>query len=236
MIPGKFDLPALLARRSGGRALKAGSGQGRVAQGQELGRLGLASGQGYGRPHDPRPHVVAIDFGAKDNIFRNLVPPRSGDGRACADLAGGFWFEARWCVPVERPGRSGGDGRYAVPVIKGAAGTRRAALRHLPWSPDAGLAAGAKTIKMHQGHRGANHPVKRTAEGVVEITSMNHGFAVDADAARGRGGNPCVAVRRFELRCRDHRQKPSRCSITPKPRRVRWTASTFSRNFIESLA
>ena len=42
-----------------------------------------------------------------------------------------------------------------------------------------GLAAGAKTAKMHQGHRGANHPVKRLEDGVVEITSMNHGFAVD---------------------------------------------------------
>jgi carbamoyl-phosphate synthase small subunit len=44
-----------------------------------------------------------------------------------------------------------------------------------------GLAVGAKTIKMHQGHRGANHPVKRLSDGLVEITSMNHGFAVDAD-------------------------------------------------------
>src|SRR3546814_20014359 len=43
-----------------------------------------------------------------------------------------------------------------------------------------GLAAGAKTVKMHQGHRGANHPVQRAEDGVVEITSMNHGFAVDA--------------------------------------------------------
>ena len=44
-----------------------------------------------------------------------------------------------------------------------------------------GLAVGAKTIKMHQGHRGANHPVKRLSDGLVEITSMNHGFAVDVD-------------------------------------------------------
>lgn len=54
------------------------------------------------------------------------------------------------------------------------------------------LAAGAKTVKMHQGHRGANHPVQRVGAGWgdsetaqslgVEITSMNHGFAVDADS------------------------------------------------------
>src|SRR3546814_5465440 len=43
-----------------------------------------------------------------------------------------------------------------------------------------GIAVGAKTIKMHQSHRGANHPVQRAEDGVVEITSMNHGFAVDA--------------------------------------------------------
>ena len=42
-----------------------------------------------------------------------------------------------------------------------------------------GLAVGAKTMKMHQGHHGANHPVKDLATGKVEITSMNHGFAVD---------------------------------------------------------
>ena len=41
------------------------------------------------------------------------------------------------------------------------------------------LAAGGRTVKMHQGHRGANHPVKRLDDSVVEITSMNHGFAVD---------------------------------------------------------
>jgi carbamoyl-phosphate synthase small subunit len=45
-----------------------------------------------------------------------------------------------------------------------------------------GLAVGAKTSKMHQGHRGANHPVKRLADGRVEITSMNHGFAVEAES------------------------------------------------------
>jgi carbamoyl-phosphate synthase small subunit len=52
-----------------------------------------------------------------------------------------------------------------------------------------GLAVGARTVKMHQGHRGANHPVKRLEDGRVEITSMNHGFAVEAEslpAMRGR--------------------------------------------------
>ena len=43
-----------------------------------------------------------------------------------------------------------------------------------------GLALGGKTMKMHQGHHGANHPVKDLTTGKVEITSMNHGFAVDS--------------------------------------------------------
>ena len=49
-----------------------------------------------------------------------------------------------------------------------------------------GLAVGARTAKMHQGHRGANHPVKRLADGRVEITSMNHGFAVEARKPAGQ--------------------------------------------------
>jgi carbamoyl-phosphate synthase small subunit len=43
------------------------------------------------------------------------------------------------------------------------------------------LALGAETLKMHQGHHGANHPVKDFTTGKVEITSMNHGFTVDRD-------------------------------------------------------
>ena len=42
-----------------------------------------------------------------------------------------------------------------------------------------GIAVGGKTQKMHQGHHGANHPVKDLTTGKVEITSMNHGFALD---------------------------------------------------------
>jgi carbamoyl-phosphate synthase small subunit len=48
-----------------------------------------------------------------------------------------------------------------------------------------GLAAGAKTFKLPFGHHGANHPVKRLEDGAVEITSQNHGFAVDPASLRG---------------------------------------------------
>jgi carbamoyl-phosphate synthase small subunit len=77
------------------------------------------------------------------------------------------------------PGDPAATGAYAVPVIQ------ELLRRDIPvfgiclGHQMLGLAVGAKTTKMHQGHRGANHPVKRLADGVVEITSMNHGFAVD---------------------------------------------------------
>ena len=66
-----------------------------------------------------------------------------------------------------------------------------------------GIAVGGKTMKMHQGHHGANHPVKDLTTGKVEITSMNHGFAVDKDiAAEECRADACLAVRRLQLRHR----------------------------------
>jgi carbamoyl-phosphate synthase small subunit len=63
------------------------------------------------------------------------------------------------------------------------------------------LALGGKTVKMHQGHHGANHPVKDHTTGKVEIVSMNHGFAVDSRQPAGqRRRDPCLAVRRLQLR------------------------------------
>uniref|UniRef100_A0A0N4ZJF0 LigA n=1 Tax=Parastrongyloides trichosuri TaxID=131310 RepID=A0A0N4ZJF0_PARTI len=61
---------------------------------------------------------------------------------------------------VERSGRSGRDRRIRRARDQEAAGQRQAADGHLPGPPDAGIGAGAKTEKMHQGHHGANHPVK----------------------------------------------------------------------------
>ena len=81
---------------------------------------------------------------------------------------------------------------------------RPADLRHLPRPPDARhRASAARTMKMHQGHHGANHPVKDLTTGKVEITSMNHGFAVDrARLPAACRGNPRLAVRRLQLRHR----------------------------------
>jgi len=77
------------------------------------------------------------------------------------------------------PGDPAATGAYAVPVVQGLSQRDVPVFGICLGHQMLGLAAGAKTAKMHQGHRGANHPVKRLADGVVEITSMNHGFAVD---------------------------------------------------------
>ena len=78
------------------------------------------------------------------------------------------------------PGDPAATGAYAVPVIRQVLDADIPVFGICLGHQLLGLAVGAKTIKMHQGHRGANHPVKRLEDGLVEITSMNHGFAVDA--------------------------------------------------------
>jgi carbamoyl-phosphate synthase small subunit len=79
------------------------------------------------------------------------------------------------------PGDPAATGEYAVPVIRKLLDANVPIFGICLGHQLLGLAVGAKTAKMHQGHRGANHPVKRLSDGLVEITSMNHGFAVDAN-------------------------------------------------------
>ncbi len=127
------------------------------------------------------PHVVAIDYGSKDNIFRNLV--RAGARvtvvPAKTSLEDVLALEPDGVFLSNGPGDPAATGEYAVPVIEGLLERDMPIFGICLGHQMLGLAAGAKTAKMHQGHRGANHPVKRLADGVVEITSMNHGFAVD---------------------------------------------------------
>jgi carbamoyl-phosphate synthase small subunit len=155
------------------------------------------NGEGGGVPHvwdmptsDPsrlreggeRPHVVAIDYGAKRNIFRNLVkagakvtvlPATATFDEVMAENPDGFFLS-------NGPGDPAATGDYAVPVIRAMLDSGKPLFGICLGHQLLGLAVGAKTMKMHQGHRGANHPVKRLSDGAVEITSMNHGFAVDA--------------------------------------------------------
>jgi carbamoyl-phosphate synthase small subunit len=76
------------------------------------------------------------------------------------------------------PGDPAATGEYAVPVIRQMLETKMPLFGICLGHQLLALAVGGKTSKMFQGHRGANHPVKRLEDGKVEITSMNHGFAV----------------------------------------------------------
>jgi carbamoyl-phosphate synthase small subunit len=141
----------------------------------ELGRgYGTSSGQG-------RHKVVAIDFGVKRNILRLLtqagcdvtvVPATTSAEEILALQPDGVFLS-------NGPGDPAATGVYAVPTIRtlleGKVPTFGICLGHQML----GLAVGASTVKMHQGHHGANHPVKDKTTGKVEIVSMNHGFAVD---------------------------------------------------------
>ena len=149
------------------------------------GRWSLA--EGYARagvPDESLPHVVAIDYGSKRNIFRNLadagarvtvLPATSTFEDVMAHEPDGIFLS-------NGPGDPAATGVYAVPVIRQLLETKKPLFGICLGHQLLGLAVGAKTTKMHQGHRGANHPVKRLSDGRVEITSMNHGFAVEAES------------------------------------------------------
>jgi carbamoyl-phosphate synthase small subunit len=181
---GQFDIPALIKRAAEWPGLE-GMDLARVVSrsGNEEWEGGIWSlGKGYARsPHNKRPHVVAMDFGAKDNIFRSLdkagahvtvVPAQTTLDTILALSPDGVFLS-------NGPGDPAATGAYAVPVIKALLERDMPIFGICLGHQMLALAAGAKTTKMHQGHRGANHPVQRKSDGVVEITSMNHGFAVD---------------------------------------------------------
>ena len=181
---GKFDIPALLQRAREWPGLE-GMDLARVVSrhGQEAWEGGIWTlGKGYARsPRDARPHVVAIDYGAKDNIFRCLVKAgaRVTVVPAQTPLDAILALEPDGVFLSNGPGDPAATGAYSVPVIQGLLERDLPIFGICLGHQMLALAAGAATTKMHQGHRGANHPVKRLADGVVEITSMNHGFAVD---------------------------------------------------------
>ncbi|WP_174278994.1 glutamine-hydrolyzing carbamoyl-phosphate synthase small subunit [Sphingomonas bacterium] len=132
----------------------------------------------------PKPHVVAVDYGSKRNIFRHLalagarvtvVPATASFDEIMAFAPDGFFLS-------NGPGDPAATGEYAVPVIRAMLATGKPLFGICLGHQLLGLAVGATTTKMFQGHRGANHPVKRLADGAVEITSMNHGFAVERES------------------------------------------------------
>jgi len=137
-------------------------------------------GSGYGKQEAPKFHVVAYDFGVKNNILRMLasrgcqvtvVPARTPASEALLLKPDGVFL-------------SNGPGdpepcEYAIEatreLIERGVPTFGICLGHQIMA----LASGARTFKMKFGHHGANHPVKDLDTGRVSITSQNHGFAVD---------------------------------------------------------
>jgi len=128
-----------------------------------------------------KKRVVAIDYGLKRNILRNLVDAGADVTvvPATASFDDIMAHDPQGLFLSNGPGDPAATGEYAVPVIRKWLDTGKPLFGICLGHQLLGLAVGAHTTKMHQGHRGANHPVKRLSDGRVEITSMNHGFAVE---------------------------------------------------------
>jgi carbamoyl-phosphate synthase small subunit len=141
-------------------------------------------GSGYGKLENPRFHVVAVDFGIKRNILRCLtnlgvrvtvVPADTTAEDILGHNPDGIFLS-------NGPGDPAATGDYAVPMIKQVIASGKPVFGICLGHQMLALALGAKTEKMHLGHRGANHPIKDLTTNKVEITSQNHGFVVNKDS------------------------------------------------------
>jgi len=180
---GEFDREALLAEA---RAWPGIDGMDlvpsvTVAQRYDWDGTSWRLGAGYGRRTQARYKVVAIDYGVKANILRLLsdlgcavtvVPATASAGEILALKPDGVFLS-------NGPGDPAETGKYAVPVIRTLIESRVPVFGICLGHQMLGLAVGARTLKMPQGHHGANHPVMDYTTDKVEIVSMNHGFAID---------------------------------------------------------
>ena len=141
--------------------------------------------EGYARQTAPKKKVVAIDYGAKRNILRCLasagcdvtVLPATATKE---DILG---FAPDGVFLSNGPGDPAATGEYAVPMIRSILDDTELPIFGICLGHQIlARALGGKTVKMNHGHHGANHPVKEIETGKVEITSMNHGFAVDGQS------------------------------------------------------
>lgn len=183
---GEFDIEALKVRAANWSGLENLDLAKDVTIGQSLtwNQTPWVLGEGYGEQSDTQYHVVALDFGVKRNILRLL----SGLGAkvtvlpATASAEDVLAFNPDGIFLSNGPGDPAATGAYAVPTIQKLVDSGLPVFGICLGHQMLALALGAKTEKMHQGHHGANHPVKDYTTGKVEIVSMNHGFAVDSDS------------------------------------------------------
>ena len=141
-------------------------------------------GSGYGRQTNPKFHVVAVDFGAKQNILRCLassgckvtvVPATATAKEILANQPDGIFLS-------NGPGDPVATGEYAIPMILSLIESGKPIFGICLGHQILALALGAKSFKMHIGHRGSNQPVKDLESGKVEITCQNHGFVIDLES------------------------------------------------------
>ena len=137
--------------------------------------------EGYGAGDGAAMNIVVVDYGIKRNILRllaglgakiTIVPATASADEILAHKPDGIFLS-------NGPGDPAATGNYAVPVIQALLATGIPIFGICLGHQMLALALGGRTVKMHQGHHGANHPVKDHTTGKVEIVSMNHGFAVD---------------------------------------------------------
>lgn len=181
---GKFDTDALVAKAREFVGLEGLDLAKEVtcAQSYKWDEMRWAWPEGYTRQENARHKVVAIDFGAKRNILRSLasagcdvtvLPATATAEEILAHSPDGVFLS-------NGPGDPAATGEYAVPMIQEILKADLPVFGICLGHQMLALALGGQTIKMNHGHHGANHPVKDHETGKVEITSMNHGFAVDS--------------------------------------------------------
>jgi carbamoyl-phosphate synthase small subunit len=180
---GVFDIPALRARAAGWPGLEGMDLAKDVTcrQTYRWDETEWAWAEGFGRQSAPTHKVVAVDYGAKRNILRCLasagcdvvvVPATATAEEILAHKPDGVFLS-------NGPGDPAATGEYAVPAIQGVMASDVPVFGICLGHQLLALSLGAKTFKLPRGHRGANQPVKDLTTGKVEITSQNHGFAVD---------------------------------------------------------